>query len=86
MMVVILNNDCCDNVMQNSFYPLDPFAKGRRMDSGFTDRLQFSFTPDVLIIPSIVDACSTVTIGHTLCVNPGVTGGMHIILELRHPS
>jgi hypothetical protein len=57
-------------VQQRSFYPLFPPAEGCQMSTAHVSHLGLQQTPDILLLPSMLNAF-TKRVGDVLCVNPG---------------
>jgi len=57
-------------LQQRSFYPLFPPAEGCQMSMAHSGLLRLEQTPDVLLLPSQLNAFAK-RIGDVLCVNPG---------------
>ena len=77
-------------VRQRSYYPLFPAAKGACLDLSKTERWEMPARPDVLIVPSRLNAfAKEVCDGTTVAVNPGTlargtTGGTYAVVDV-HP-
>ena len=77
-------------LLQRSYYPLFPPAKGASLDLSKSKEWEMNVKPDILIVPSKLASFARRVLDTTIVVNPGeltknVTGGTYAVIDV-HPK
>lgn len=77
-------------LLQRSYYPLFPPAKGASLDLSKSKEWEMNVKPDILIVPSKLASFARRVLDTTIVVNPGeltknVTGGTYAVIDVHPP-